>query len=176
MFFVCLFFCNLLLSGFSNRRTSYISSTDGSPCSRVTIRTWASQEHPIPYKFPVVLFSLKHRRGHPEQLFIFIIPKIKSGPKYPKNSAFNFENRSNACNPYALWAEHTCLVSGWSRPGHKPGPKQRTVGRSGLSGWSGRSIMIQLPICLFRSGLTLQHPIAGELSVWTSHWVSAQPG
>ena len=60
-------------------------------------------------------------------------------------------------------------------PGHRPGPKQRSVGRSGRLGRSGRSIMIQPPICLFRSGQTLSHPIPGELSVRTSLWVSARP-
>ena len=52
-------------------------------------------------------------------------------------------------------------------PVHRPGLKQRPAGRSGRS---GRSIMIQLPICLLRSGLALSHPIAGELesSLWGS--------
>ena len=56
-------------------------------------------------------------------------------------------------------------------PGHRPGPKPRPVGRGGWAGRSGRSsrsVMIQLPIYLFRSGLTLLHPIAEELSVRTS--------
>ena len=50
-----------------------------------------------------------------------------------------------------------------------PGPN------SDPRGWPGRSVMTQLPIGLVSSGLTLSHPIAGELSVSNNHRVSARP-
>ena len=44
----------------------------------------------------VVLFWLKYRLGHPENYLLSLSSKLFSGSKYPKNSIFNFENRSIA--------------------------------------------------------------------------------